>query len=70
MTLETCAHPAILQGLVMTQREEIRELVMALGNCVTQLEIVLPTNGRVHDERQALIDARALLAKHTEASHG
>jgi hypothetical protein len=39
------------------------DLVEALEKCVAQLAIVLPTHGRVHDERQALISAAAALAR-------
>jgi hypothetical protein len=37
------------------------ELLAALTKCVNQLEIVLPPYGKVHDEHQALICAKAAI---------
>jgi hypothetical protein len=42
------------------------ELARALNQCFSQLDLVLPTEGLVHDERQALIAAKAALAKYEQ----
>ena len=42
------------------------ELAEALKQCYSQLDLVLPTEGLVHDERQALIAAKAALAKYEQ----
>jgi len=39
------------------------ELVKALEKVLHELETVLPSSGLVHSERQAIIDANAILAK-------
>lgn len=44
------------------------ELLEALKSVLTQFEIVLPSSGLTHDERQAIIDARAAIAKATGTS--
>ena len=44
-------------------REDNRELLAALEKITKQFEIILSVNGRVHDETQALICARAAIAK-------
>lgn len=43
------------------------DLLSALKQCLEQLEIVLPASGLVHDERQALINAKAAISKATNA---
>lgn len=46
------------------------DLYEALVKCLTQLEILVPERGRVHDELMALLDAKAALAKARGERHG
>jgi len=44
-------------------KEQRDELLFALKLCLEQLEIVLPSTGLVHSERQAIISAKAAISK-------
>lgn len=57
------------EGLVMSEADgaliaAAPDLLAALRNCLAQLEII---TGKVHDERCAIIDAHAAIAKATGA---
>lgn len=70
MSLEVIERLAELLREVVPMVKQRDQLAKALQAVTAELETVLPTHGRVHSERQALIDAYAALSAMTGGSNG